>query len=73
MFTILCQVEADLSGCRGIARRQKSDGSGVYFTAFFDVVLLFGLTEFKAQIAWDEDGEEKRSHAEVVYDLDDGI
>lgn len=55
MFTILCQVEADLSGCRGIARRQKSDGSGVYFAAFFDVVLLFGLTEFKAQIAWDED------------------
>jgi hypothetical protein len=54
MFTILCQVEADLSSCGCITRRQESDGSGVYYAAFFDLVLLFGLTEFKAQIAWDE-------------------
>lgn len=73
MFTILCEVEADLSSCGGITRRQKFDGSGVYYTASFDVVLLIGLTELKAQIAWDEDGEEKRSHAEVVYDLGDSI
>jgi len=55
MFTILCEVEADLSSCGAIIRRQKSDGSGVYYTASFDVVLLIGLTELKAQIAWDED------------------
>ena len=55
MFTILCLVEADLSSCGGIIRCQKSDRSGVYYTTNFDVVLLFGLTKFKAQIAWDED------------------
>ena len=55
MFTILCEVEADLSSCGGVTRRQKFDGSGVYYTASFDVVLLIGLTELKAQIAWDED------------------
>ena len=55
MFTNLCQVEADLRSCGGITRRQKSDGSGMYYAAFFDIVLLFGLTEFKVQIAWDED------------------
>jgi len=55
MFTILCQVEADLSGCGGINRRQKSDGSGVYYADSFNLVLSFGLTEFKVQIAWDED------------------
>ena len=27
----------------------------MYYAAFFDIVLLFGLTEFKVQIAWDED------------------
>jgi len=72
MFTLPCRVEADLSS-GAISRCQKSDGSGVYYSASFDVVLLFGLTEFKAQIAWDEDGEEKRSYAEVVYDLDGSI
>ncbi|KIJ97286.1 hypothetical protein K443DRAFT_133881 [Laccaria amethystina LaAM-08-1] len=74
MFTILCQVEADLSSCGCITRRQESDGSGVYYAAFFDLVLLFGLTEFKAQIAWDENlNLSDRSHAEVIYDLDDSI
>jgi len=54
MFTLPCHVEADLSS-GAIRCWQKSDGSGVYYSANFDVVLLFGLTELKAQIAWDED------------------
>ncbi|KAJ3738778.1 hypothetical protein DFH05DRAFT_1553084 [Lentinula detonsa] len=34
----------------------------------FDIVLLFGLTELQAQIAWKENGLEKRSPAKIVYE-----
>lgn len=51
-FTSLCTIHADTSSvprvpCLGI--------NGIYFRLFFDVVLLCGLTEIKAQISWMEE------------------
>ena len=34
--------------------QRKAKGKGVFFELHFDVVLLFGMTELKAQIAWEE-------------------
>jgi len=42
----------------------------IYFHVKYDVVLMFGLTEMTAQVAWKEDGVEKRSPAKIVYDPD---
>lgn len=43
---------------------------GLYYEIIIDIVLLFGTTELKAQIAWMEDGVEKRGEAEIIYDTD---
>ena len=32
----------------------KVDGKGVFYKLYFNIVLLFGMTELKAQIAWEE-------------------
>lgn len=53
-FTVLCRLEADM---RQMARNVNPimDVSGKTFYRFnFHVVLLFGLTELKAHIAWNE-------------------
>jgi len=45
------------------------DADGVpYYQLHFNVILLFGLSELKAQISWMENGIEKRCPANVVYD-----
>jgi hypothetical protein len=53
MFVEVCQVEADISSLPRTAMH------GVFHQLFFEqdlrVVLLFGLTELKAQICWDQD------------------
>lgn len=36
----------------------------------YEVALLFGLTELKAQLIWKEKGVEKRSNAKIVYDVE---
>jgi len=42
-----------------------------YYKAEYDIVLSFGLTELKAQVAWrDENGTEQRSAAKIIYDSD---
>jgi len=69
-YTMLCTIEADLSRAP-IRTSRKAGGKGNYYSVKFDVILLFGVTELKAQIAWEEDGEEKRSAAMIVYDPDD--
>lgn len=33
---------------------------GIHYEVHFEVALLFGLTELKAQLVWKEDGVEKR-------------
>ncbi|KAJ7490801.1 hypothetical protein FB451DRAFT_1513799 [Mycena latifolia] len=65
-YSVLCQVRADTSQiAKALKRRQGA--LGPYYCLQFDVVLSFGLTELKAQIAWEENGVEKRGPAELVY------
>lgn len=61
---------------------------GSHYEVHYEVALLFGLTELKAQLVWMEDGVEKRSvcstfvqlnllnmdsgRAEIVYDEVEG-
>jgi hypothetical protein len=45
-------VEADLS--QAILTLPKDTGEGNFYEVFFDFILLFGMTELKAQVAWTE-------------------
>ncbi|KAF9234835.1 hypothetical protein BU15DRAFT_78668 [Melanogaster broomeanus] len=69
-FTKLCTVHADTSKVIKSLwpRRSKHSPTGNYYTIRCDVILLFGLTELKAQISWMENGVERRGPASVVYD-----
>jgi len=65
-YQLLCTVHADTSG---IAKNvpQLLGLKGMYYRLDLDVVLSFGLTEMKAEIAWAENGVEQRGPAELVY------
>jgi hypothetical protein len=52
-YAKLCTIEADLSHLP-LSPRPKYSGEGTCYQVNYDVVLLFGLTEFKAVIAWKE-------------------
>lgn len=55
MYQPLCIVAADLSeACRSLQPRRSRHGLPPHYCLSFEVVLLFGLTELKAQIAWKE-------------------
>jgi len=68
-FSTLCTIHADLSELSRTLRPQKSilDRS-VYYEIKFEVIILFGLTELKAQISWKHNGVEMRGPAGIVYD-----
>ncbi|KAH9485815.1 Heat shock 70 kDa protein 12B [Psilocybe cubensis] len=68
-YTKLCTIEIDLSNVP-LSPRSKPNSAGVYYRLDYDIVLLFGLTELKAQVAWKEGNTEKRSAAKIVYDPD---
>jgi hypothetical protein len=51
-YTELCTIEVDLSHLP-FSPRLKSSG-GIYYQLKYELVLLFGLTEFKAAVAWKE-------------------
>ncbi|GJE96029.1 heat shock protein 70 family protein [Phanerochaete sordida] len=65
LFVPLCEVRADMSG---VKREEKQGPHGSYYTQDYDIVILCGQTELKAQICWIENGEEKRGDAQVIYD-----
>ena len=74
-YTELCRIEVDLSHL-SLSPRLKHSGEGTFYTIDFDIVLLFGLTEFKAAVAWNEKVGlfkvvERQSPARVIYDPDD--
>ncbi|KAK2462915.1 hypothetical protein APHAL10511_005113 [Amanita phalloides] len=62
-----CEVTADLTQFKRHLVPQRR-GDKEYYRFEMDVVLLFGLTELQAQIAWKQNGVEKRGPASVVYD-----
>jgi hypothetical protein len=49
-YTKLCTIEADLS--QAMVTRPKANGKGSFYEADYDIILLFGLTELKAQVVW---------------------
>ena len=49
----LCTIEADLSRVP-LLPRPKARGEGSFYRVDYDIILLFGITELKAQIAWNE-------------------
>ncbi|KAK1227389.1 hypothetical protein PQX77_009616 [Marasmius sp. AFHP31] len=67
-FPVLCTIEADIPESDNFTRRRYSTSTGEYYYCEYEVVLLFGLTELQAQIAWEVEGEERRGLATVVYD-----
>jgi len=52
-YTRLCTIRADLSRVPQLPR-PKTTGKGNFYRVDYDIVLLFGMTELKAQIAWKE-------------------
>ncbi|KAG5718636.1 Heat shock 70 kDa protein 12B [Termitomyces sp. T112] len=70
MYSTLCVVEADTSKLSQSLPPLFAGGDAptMYYRMEYDIVLSFGLTELKAQIAWRENGEEKRTPARIIYD-----
>ncbi|PFH46144.1 hypothetical protein AMATHDRAFT_8154 [Amanita thiersii Skay4041] len=66
-FESLCEISADLTPIKSSIKPQYKE-STPYYVIDYDVILLFGLTELRAQIGWKENGVEKRGPASVVYD-----
>ena len=52
-YTKLCTIEADLSRVP-LFPRPKATGKGSFYRVDYEIVLLFGMTELKALIAWKE-------------------
>ena len=52
-YTKLCTIQADLSGVP-LLPQPKVAGQGSFYSVDCDIILLFGLTELKAQLAWQE-------------------
>ena len=48
-YTKLCTIEADLSLAAVVA---QPIGRGNFCSVDYDIILLFGMTELKAQVAW---------------------
>jgi len=68
-FETLCRVYGDISAAPSTPQA-GSNGKMCYYREF-DVVLLVGLTELKAQVRWVDSvtGVEASGDAEVMYDV----
>jgi len=64
-FSVLCSIETNMSH---ISRSVMSSFGIQHYKVDYDIILMFGMTELKAQLCWKENGIEKRSPAKVVYD-----
>ncbi|TFK63659.1 hypothetical protein BDN72DRAFT_963759 [Pluteus cervinus] len=69
-FEILCTLEADLSAMVESHKSIKGPENVPYYVLEYDIVILFGLTELAAQVAWEENGREKRGPVRIVYDAE---
>lgn len=54
MFSTLCTIKADTSEMAKNMKPRRNKFGVNYYEQSFDVALLFGLTELKAQICWKE-------------------
>ncbi|RXW25666.1 hypothetical protein EST38_g132 [Candolleomyces aberdarensis] len=69
-YTLECLIRADTSS---VKREQiySTFKNAYYYQMDFDIVLMLGLTELKAQIAYLENGIERRGPATIIYEGDD--
>ncbi|KAJ7734374.1 hypothetical protein DFH07DRAFT_844923 [Mycena maculata] len=67
LYKAVCKVEADTSHLIKVSTRRRGVPNSDFYELRFDVILSFGLTELKAQIAWQENGVEKRGPAQILY------
>ncbi|KAF6748629.1 hypothetical protein DFP72DRAFT_1014981 [Ephemerocybe angulata] len=65
MYPVVCRIEADLS--KITATEGKNSKGETFYRIDFSIVLLFGLTELRAQLAYMEDGVEKRGPASIIF------
>ncbi|KDR69812.1 hypothetical protein GALMADRAFT_910351 [Galerina marginata CBS 339.88] len=69
-FTSMGNIEADLGELTKTLKPHVTINDGgeeeTYYSIDFDIALLFGMTEFKALVIWQENGEEKRNSAVKV-------
>ncbi|KAJ7053499.1 hypothetical protein C8F01DRAFT_1166596 [Mycena amicta] len=63
-YSTLCTVSADTSGIAKTLKPRLNRQGTTFYTLKFSVVLSFGLTELKAEIAWTD---EKVGPAELTY------
>ena len=52
MFSTLCTVKADTSQMAKLLKPLYNPDQVPYYKIDYKIVLLFGLTELKAQISW---------------------
>ena len=52
-YTELCTIEADLSRLP-LSPQPNYYGGGNFYRVDYDIILLFGLTELAAMLAWNE-------------------
>lgn len=53
-YSTLCKINVDLSKMGKALGPYKGADGRIFYKANFDIVLLFGLTELKAQVCWKE-------------------
>jgi len=68
MFPTLCTMTADTSQVAKLLKPRYGLNQVPYYRLHYKIILLFGLTELKAQISSMENGIEKRCPAKLVYD-----
>jgi len=71
MFSTMCIVNADISRMTKTLKPKRGLTGKTYYLLEFGIILCFGLTELKAQLVWNENGEEKRGPATVMYELEE--
>ena len=54
MYSQVCTIKVDLSYLVDVQENKKQGPKGEYYRVDYEVALLFGLTEFKAQLVWQE-------------------
>ncbi|TFK20846.1 hypothetical protein FA15DRAFT_624859 [Coprinopsis marcescibilis] len=68
-YTNAATIEMDLTPLPG-ERKWSESQRKMLWRVKYDVVILFGLTELRAQVCWAQDGVEKRTPAKIIYEVE---
>ncbi|TFK50898.1 hypothetical protein OE88DRAFT_1808443 [Heliocybe sulcata] len=72
-YHTLCTVHADISGAMPSMKPSKDNEGKRYYRFKYKLILVFGLVELKAQVAWMVNGQEERGPGTIVYLGDDKV